>query len=142
MLRVICIGPGAPFEVSAGGLPARGRWPSGVGGVEVGPRPDDLVDAIEQRRVEDGVVAEEIHARLVATKAALQALDELANQGLDLPGDRRAATPLLRLPADPPSRVRAQREGLLRMRSEGEPSNDAINRILRELDREGSRLEI
>jgi hypothetical protein len=36
----------------------------------------------------------------------------------------------------------AQREPLLRMWSEGELSNEAMNRILRELDLEESRLEI
>jgi CPA1 family monovalent cation:H+ antiporter len=36
----------------------------------------------------------------------------------------------------------AQREALLRMRSEGELSNEVMNRILRELDLEESRLEI
>ena len=34
------------------------------------------------------------------------------------------------------------REALLRMRGEGELSNEAMNRILRELDLEESRLEI
>ena len=36
----------------------------------------------------------------------------------------------------------AQRDALLRMRGEGELSNEAMNRILRELDLEESRLEI
>ena len=36
----------------------------------------------------------------------------------------------------------AQRDALLRMRSDGELSNQAMNRILRELDLEESRLEI
>jgi hypothetical protein len=36
----------------------------------------------------------------------------------------------------------AQREALLRMRREGELSNEAMNRIVRELDLEESRLEI
>jgi CPA1 family monovalent cation:H+ antiporter len=36
----------------------------------------------------------------------------------------------------------AQREALLRLRSAGELSNEAMNRILRELDLEESRLEI
>jgi hypothetical protein len=38
--------------------------------------------------------------------------------------------------------LEAQREALLRMRSEGKVSNEAMNRILRELDLEESRLEI
>ena len=36
----------------------------------------------------------------------------------------------------------AQREALLRMRTDGKLSNEAMNRILRELDLEESRLEI
>ena len=36
----------------------------------------------------------------------------------------------------------AQRAALLRMRSEGKLSNEVMNRILRELDLEESRLEI
>ena len=36
----------------------------------------------------------------------------------------------------------AQREALVRLRSDGEISNEAMNRILRELDLEESRLEI
>ena len=36
----------------------------------------------------------------------------------------------------------AQREALLRMRSDGELSNEGMNRILRDLDLEESRLEI
>ena len=36
----------------------------------------------------------------------------------------------------------AQRDALLRMRSEGELSNQAMKRILRELELEESRLEI
>jgi monovalent cation/hydrogen antiporter len=36
----------------------------------------------------------------------------------------------------------AQRDALLRMRSDGELSNEAMNRILRELDLEESRLEL
>jgi len=36
----------------------------------------------------------------------------------------------------------AQREALLRLRAEGDLSNEAMNRILRELDLEESRLEI
>jgi hypothetical protein len=38
--------------------------------------------------------------------------------------------------------LQAQREALLRMRSDGDVSNEAMNRILRELDLEESRLEI
>ncbi len=38
--------------------------------------------------------------------------------------------------------LRAQREALLRMRSNGELSNEMMNRILRELDLEEARLEI
>jgi monovalent cation/hydrogen antiporter len=38
--------------------------------------------------------------------------------------------------------LRAQREALLRIRSNGELANEMMNRILRELDLEESRLEI
>ena len=38
--------------------------------------------------------------------------------------------------------LKAQRDALLRMRSNGELSNEIMNRILRELDLEESRLEI
>ncbi len=36
----------------------------------------------------------------------------------------------------------AQREALIRMRSDGEISNEVMNRVIRELDLEESRLEI
>jgi monovalent cation/hydrogen antiporter len=38
--------------------------------------------------------------------------------------------------------LRAQREALIRMRRDGELSNEMMNRLLRELDLEESRLEI
>jgi hypothetical protein len=38
--------------------------------------------------------------------------------------------------------LQAQREALLNMRSDGKLSNETMNRILRELDLEESRLEI
>ena len=38
--------------------------------------------------------------------------------------------------------LEAQREALLRMRSDGELSNETMNRIMRELDLEESRLEV
>jgi CPA1 family monovalent cation:H+ antiporter len=115
----------------------------------------------------DGAEAdEELHARLVATKAALAQIDALAAEDwirqdtvermrafyeyrkrrfaartgkLDDDGyeDRSLAYQrMLHLV------LKAQREALLQMRSNGELSNQMMNRILRELDLEESRLEI
>jgi monovalent cation/hydrogen antiporter len=109
---------------------------------------------------------EELRARLVATKAALVQIDAFAeqpwtrddtvdrmrrfyeyrkrryaaragkiedNEGYE---DRSAAyQQTLQLI------LAAQREALLKMRSDGELSNEAMNRILRELDLEEARLE-
>src|SRR5215213_434828 len=109
---------------------------------------------------------EELRGRLVATKAALAELEALA--GEDWTRDetvermtrfyqyrkRRFAAQAGKIEDDGyedrslayQQRVQlvlgAQREALLRMRSEGELSNEAMNRILRELDLEESRLEI
>jgi len=108
---------------------------------------------------------EEAHARLLALKAALTQLDELAAEewipaetlertrtiyherkalfaeraGKISPHgyeDRSAANQqLLRL------LMETQRELILRLRNNGELSNEAMNRIMRELDLEESRLE-
>jgi CPA1 family monovalent cation:H+ antiporter len=109
---------------------------------------------------------EEVRARLRATKAALEQLDALA--GEDWTRDetvermrrffeyrkRRFAARAGKIEDDGyedqslayqrvlQAVLGAQREALLRMRSEGELSNEAMNRILRELDLEESRLEI
>jgi CPA1 family monovalent cation:H+ antiporter len=109
---------------------------------------------------------EEIHARLVATKAALAELDALA--GEDWPREetverlhrfyeyrkRRFAARAGKIEDDGYENqtlayqrtlqavLRAQREALLSMRSDGKLSNETMNRILRELDLEESRLEI
>jgi monovalent cation/hydrogen antiporter len=45
------------------------------------------------------------------------------------------------LPGDGAASLAAQRQALLRMRRDGKLSNETINRILRELDLEESRLE-
>jgi monovalent cation/hydrogen antiporter len=109
---------------------------------------------------------EEIRARLVATKAAIVQIDALAGEewtrdetvermrALYEYRKRRFAAragkiedegyedrslayqQMLQLVSQ------AQREALLRMRSDGDVSNEAMNRILRELDLEESRLEI
>jgi monovalent cation/hydrogen antiporter len=109
---------------------------------------------------------EEVRARLVATKAAIEQIDALA--GEEWTRDETAE----RLRAFYEYRKRrfaaragkieddgyedrslayqqmlqlvlaAQREALLRMRSDGELSNEVMNRIMRELDLEESRLEI
>jgi CPA1 family monovalent cation:H+ antiporter len=109
---------------------------------------------------------EETRARLVATKAALAEIDALA--GEDWTRDetvermrnlyqyrkRRLAARAGKIEDDGyedrslayqqmvQSVLRAQREALLRMRSEGKLSNEVMNRILHELDLEESRLEI
>ena len=109
---------------------------------------------------------EEIRARLVVTKAAIEQIDALAgeewtrddtvermrafyeyrkrrfaaragkieDEGYE---DRSLAyQQMLQLVLE------AQREALLRMRSDGELSNETMNRIMRELDLEESRLEV
>ena len=109
---------------------------------------------------------EELRARLVATKAAIAQLDALA--GEDWTRDdtvermralyeyrkRRFAARAGKIEDDGYEDrslayqqivqvvLGAQRDALLRMRSDGELSNEAMNRILRELDLEESRLEI
>jgi monovalent cation/hydrogen antiporter len=111
-------------------------------------------------------IEEDTRARLVAAKAALRELDELAKEEwtrdqtierlrrfYDYRKSRFAARAgkieddgyeeqtrayqqtLQRLLA-------AQRDALIQMRSDGNLSNEAMNRILRELDLEESRLEI
>jgi CPA1 family monovalent cation:H+ antiporter len=109
---------------------------------------------------------EEIRARLVATKAALAELDALAGEDwtreetverlrrfYEYRKRRFAAragkieddgyeTRTLTYQQTLHAVLRAQREALLRMRSDRELSNETMNRILRELDLEESRLEI
>jgi CPA1 family monovalent cation:H+ antiporter len=109
---------------------------------------------------------EEIHGRLVATKAAIEQLDALAEEewtrdetvermrALYEYRKRRFAARAGHIEDDGYEDrslayqqmlqlvLRAQREALLRMRSDGKLSNEAMNRILRELDLEESRLEI
>jgi Na+/H+ antiporter len=109
---------------------------------------------------------EETRARLVATKAALAQIDELA--GEDWTRDetvermrnlyqyrkRRLAARAGKIEDDGFEDrslayqhmvqlvLGAQRQALLRMRSDGQLSNEVMNRILHELDLEESRLEI
>jgi CPA1 family monovalent cation:H+ antiporter len=110
---------------------------------------------------------EEVRARLVATKAAIAQLDALAGEewtrdetvewmrALYEYRKRRFAARAGKIEDDEGYENRslvyqqmvqlvlgAQREALLRMRGDGELSNEAMNRILRELDLEESRLEI
>lgn len=109
---------------------------------------------------------EEIRGRLVATRAALDELDALAEEGWTrdetvdrLRGfyqyrKRRFAAQAGKIEDDGyedrtlayqqtlQRLLGAQREALVRMRDDGELSNEAMNRILRELDLEESRLEI
>jgi len=114
----------------------------------------------------DADADEEIRARLTATKAALAELDALAGEGWTREETvqrlrrfyeyrkRRFAARAGKIEDDGYENqtlayqrtlqavLRAQREALLRMRSDGELSNETMNRILRELDLEESRLEI
>ncbi|HEY1509941.1 MAG TPA: Na+/H+ antiporter [Solirubrobacteraceae bacterium] len=109
---------------------------------------------------------EEIRARLVATKAALAELDELARE--DWTRDdtidrlrrvydyrkRRFAARAGKIEDDGYEDrslayqqviqlvLAAQREALVRLRNEGEISNETMNLVIRELDLEESRLEI
>ena len=109
---------------------------------------------------------EEIRARLVATKAAIAQIDTLAGEewtrdetvermrALYEYRKRRFAARAGKIEDEGYEDrslayqqmvqlvLGAQREALLRMRSDGELSNEAMNRILRELDLEESRLEI
>jgi Sodium/hydrogen exchanger family len=109
---------------------------------------------------------EELRARLVATKAAIEQIDALAGEewtrdetvermrALYEYRKRRFAARAGKIEDDGYEDrslayqqmlqlvLRAQREALLRMRSNGELSNELMNRILRELDLEESRLEI
>jgi monovalent cation/hydrogen antiporter len=109
---------------------------------------------------------EEVRARLVATKAAIAQIDALAGEewtrddtverlrGFYEYRKRRFAARAGKIEDDGYEDrslayqhmlqlvLGAQREALLRMRSDGELSNEVMNRILRELDLEESRLEI
>jgi monovalent cation/hydrogen antiporter len=109
---------------------------------------------------------EEIRARLVATKAALAQLDALGGEewtrdetvermrGLYEYRKRRFAARAGKIEDEGYEDrslayqqmvqlvLAAQRQSLLRMRSDGDLSNEAMNRIMRELDLEESRLEI
>jgi CPA1 family monovalent cation:H+ antiporter len=109
---------------------------------------------------------EEIRARLVATKAAIEQIEVLAGEewtrdetvermrALYEYRKRRFAARAGKIEDDGYEDrslayqqmvqlvLGAQREALLRMRGDGELSNEVMNRILRELDLEESRLEI
>jgi len=109
---------------------------------------------------------EELRGRLVATKAAIEQIDALAGEewtrdetvermrSLYEYRKRRFAARAGKIQDDGYEDrslayqqmvqivLGAQRDALLRMRSDGELSNQAMNRILRELDLEESRLEI
>jgi CPA1 family monovalent cation:H+ antiporter len=116
---------------------------------------------------DDGADAdEEVRARLRATKAALESLDGLAGEEWTRDATverlhsfyeyrkRRFAARAGKIEDDGYEDqslayqqtlqhvLGAQREALLRMRSEGELSNEVMNRVMRELDLEESRLEI
>ena len=110
--------------------------------------------------------AEDIRARLVATKAALAQLDELEGEewtredtiermrGQYNYRKRRFAARAGKIEDDGyedrslayqqtvQTVLAAQREALVRMRNDGQVSNEVMNRVIRELDLEESRLEI
>jgi monovalent cation/hydrogen antiporter len=114
----------------------------------------------------DADADEEVRARLVATKAAIEQLDALAGEewtrddtvermrGLYEYRKRRFAARAGKIEDDGYEDrslayqqtvqlvLGAQREALLRLRRDGELSNEVMNRLLRELDLEESRLEI
>jgi Na+/H+ antiporter len=109
---------------------------------------------------------EEVRARLVATKAALAQLDELAAEEWTRDDTidrmrrlyeyrkRRFAARAGKIEDDGyedrslayqqlvQTVLAAQRDALVRMRNEGDISNEVMNRVVRELDLEESRLEI
>jgi Na+/H+ antiporter len=116
---------------------------------------------------DDGADAnEELRARLVATKAAIEQIDALGAEewtnddtlermrGLYQYRKRRLAARAGKIEDDGYEDrslayqqtvqivLAAQREALLRLRANNELSNEAMNRILREIDLEESRLEI
>jgi len=110
--------------------------------------------------------AEEVRARLVATKAALAQIDQLADADWTredtIDRMRRAYEYRKRRFAARAGKIEddgyedrslayqqlvqtvlaAQRDALVAMRNEGEISNEVMNRVVRELDLEESRLEI
>jgi monovalent cation/hydrogen antiporter len=119
------------------------------------------------RVTDDGADAnEELRARLVATKAALAQLDTLGAEewtrdetiermrAMYQYRKRRLAARAGKIEDDGYEDrsiayqqmvqivLSAQREALLQLRADGDLSNEAMNRILRELDLEESRLEI
>jgi CPA1 family monovalent cation:H+ antiporter len=117
-------------------------------------------------RTDGSEAEEEIRARLVTTKAAIAQIDALAGEewtrdetvermrALYEYRKRRFAARAGEIEDDGYEDrslayqqmlqlvLKAQREALLRMRSNGELSNEMMNRILRELDFEESRLEL
>ncbi|HWC86478.1 MAG TPA: Na+/H+ antiporter [Solirubrobacteraceae bacterium] len=110
--------------------------------------------------------AEEIRARLMATKAALAQIDELADADWtredSIDRMRRAYEYRQRRFAARAGKIEddgyedrslayqqlvqlvlgAQREALVKLRNDGEISNEVMNRVVRDLDLEESRLEI
>ena len=123
---------------------------------------------IRRMGIDDGGAdaEEEVRARLVATKAALEQIDALLEEewtrnetlermrGLYEYRRRRFAARAGKIEDDGYEDrslvyqqtvqvvIGAQREALLRLRNEGGLSNEVMMRVLRELDLEESRLEI
>ena len=118
--------------------------------------------------IDDGgeEAGEEVHGRLVATKAALERIDSLKEEdwtrdetldrmrGMYEYRKRRFAARAGKIEDEGyedrslayqrmvQQVLGAQRDALIRMRNRGELSNEAMNRIVRELDLEEERLEI
>ena len=128
-----------------------------------------LPSVIRLLRLDDGggeVEEEELRARLVATKAALDQIDELAAEewtrdetvermrALYQYRKRRFAARAGKIEDDGyedrslayqqmvVAVLAAQREALVRLRNEGTISNEVMNRVVRDFDLEESRLEI
>lgn len=127
-----------------------------------------LGTVIRKLGIEDGGDSdrEELHARMAAATAALARLDELAAEewtrddtvqrmrGLYEYRQRRFSARAGKIEDDGyedrslayqrtiQAVLAAQREALIRLRNEGEISNEVMNRVVREFDMEESRLEI
>jgi Na+/H+ antiporter len=115
---------------------------------------------------DDGEAEEELRARLIATKAAIAQIDALKEEpwtrdetidrmrGLYDYRKRRLAARAGKIEDDGYEDrslayqqmvqivLAAQRDALIRLRDDGTISNDVMNRVIRELDLEESRLEI
>jgi hypothetical protein len=136
--------------VAAGGLIVTSPWVStaryaGVVYDSSGQRstscPPDLAQRRRRRRRRGGprAAGRDQGRDRPARRAAARRVDPQRDGRADA---RPLRGPLARLPAHGAARAGAQRAAPLRMRSDGKLSNEAMNRILRDLDLEESRLGI